>query len=100
MIKVCENVYTATGYAFVTILLVVTPGGAVVIDTTESLSAAREVMGELKKITDLPVKVVVYTHNHADHWLGTKAFLAPGETPDQIIVHIPQYKVVCPADNF
>jgi alkyl sulfatase BDS1-like metallo-beta-lactamase superfamily hydrolase len=25
---------------------------------------------------------------------------APGETPDQIIVHIPQYKVVCPADNF
>jgi alkyl sulfatase BDS1-like metallo-beta-lactamase superfamily hydrolase len=25
---------------------------------------------------------------------------APGETPDQIIVHIPQYKVVCPADNY
>jgi alkyl sulfatase BDS1-like metallo-beta-lactamase superfamily hydrolase len=192
VVKVCENVYTATGYAFATIILVVTPGGVVVVDTTESLSAAREVMGELKKITDLPVKAIVYTHNHPDHWFGTRAFFtpgvkviahedfakevklqdsrgdsamiraaamyglllpepmrvpwltpypwpvsvnlrwegvkpedlvwptdtfrdrtslevggvtfnlvhAPGETPDQIIVHIPQYKVVCPADNY
>ena len=192
VVKVCDNVYTALGYAFSAIILVVTPDGVVVIDTTESLSAAREVMGELKKITDRPVKAVIYTHNHADHWLGTKAFLgpgvqviahddftrevklqdargvsgriraaamyglllpealrvpwittypwpvapnlrwegakpedlvmptltfkerhsfemggivfnlvhAPGETPDQVMVHIPQYGVVCPADNF
>ena len=50
-----------------------------VIDTTESLSAAREVSEELKKITPLPVKAVIYTHNHADHWLGTKAFFAAME---------------------
>jgi alkyl sulfatase BDS1-like metallo-beta-lactamase superfamily hydrolase len=47
VVKVCENVYTALGYAFAAIIMVVTPEGVVVIDTTESLSAAREVMAML-----------------------------------------------------
>jgi alkyl sulfatase BDS1-like metallo-beta-lactamase superfamily hydrolase len=192
VVKVTDHVYTAVSYALAAMILVDTPEGSVIIDTTESLSAAQIIMAEFRKISSNPVKAVIYTHNHGDHFRGTKAcynpqmkvishkdFMtevnlqeargrsgllrstamfgltsfshqrnsmvfrypspfrsalvwetiapedliwpnltfedtysfqlgginfnlihAPGETPDQIIVSVPEYKVVCFADNF
>ena len=192
VIKVRDHVYVAVGYTLANTVLVETPEGSVIIDTTESLEQARIIMGEFRKITDRPIKIILYTHNHGDHFRGTKAFYdadvkviahqdfmyeaklqesrgqtsamraagmfalplppeqrysmvftfpapltlplvwdalqpgdliwpnvtfkdrhtfrlggvtfnlihAPGETPDQFMVQIPEYKMVCCADNF
>ena len=78
VVKVCENVYSAVGFAFATMIMVVTPDGLVIIDTTESISTCKQIMDEFRKISDKPVRTIIYTHFHPDHWYGTKSVFAPG----------------------
>ena len=78
VVKVCENVYSAVGFALATMIMVVTPDGLVIIDTTESMSVCKKIMDEFRKISDKPVRTVIYTHFHPDHWYGTKSLFAPG----------------------
>ena len=84
VLKVSDHVYTAVSYALATMILVETSEGSVIIDTTESPAAVQTIMGEFRKIADRPVKVVIYTHHHGDHFRGTKAFYDPGM---QVISH-------------
>jgi glyoxylase-like metal-dependent hydrolase (beta-lactamase superfamily II)/ubiquinone/menaquinone biosynthesis C-methylase UbiE len=67
-------VYCATGYAISNILYVLTGKSAVVIDTTESMGAARASLEEFRKISSLPVSHIIYTHFHGDHIRGAKVF--------------------------
>jgi glyoxylase-like metal-dependent hydrolase (beta-lactamase superfamily II) len=43
-----------------------------------SADAAAAMMEEIRKVTDRPVKYVIYTHNHYDHTLGGKIFKDAG----------------------
>jgi cyclase len=55
----------------------------VVIDTHTRPSWAREVIGEIKKVTDKPVRYVINTHWHEDHVQGNQAYVeafGPGVT--------------------
>ena len=78
VIKVRDQVFCAVDYALANMLMVETADSLVIIDTTESLTAAQAVMGEFRKISRKPVKTVIYTHNHADHFRGTKACFQEG----------------------
>ena len=84
IIKAWDQVYYAVDYALANMVMIETPEGLVIIDTTESLTAARTIMAEFRKISDQPVKVVLYTHNHLDHFRGTKACFQEGV---QVIAH-------------
>ncbi len=57
---------------------VVTPAGVVVIDALGSPQLARELIGEIAKITSQPVTHVVLTHYHADHIYGLQEFSKRG----------------------
>jgi len=59
-------------------IMVETQEGIVIIDTTENRKVAQAIMGEFCKITDKPLKGVIYTHYHGDHIKGTKVFFEPG----------------------
>jgi glyoxylase-like metal-dependent hydrolase (beta-lactamase superfamily II) len=48
--------------------------GVLVVDSESIPSAAREVIAEIKRITDKPVKYVVITHFHGDHFQGAEAY--------------------------
>ena len=48
--------------------------GYVVIDTGPSYQFAKQAYTEMKKIADLPVKYVIDTHGHDDHWLGNSFY--------------------------
>ena len=74
LIRVTDRVYCATGYAISNILYVLTGKSAVVIDTTESMGAARASLEEFRKISSLPVSHIIYTHFHGDHIRGAKVF--------------------------
>jgi alkyl sulfatase BDS1-like metallo-beta-lactamase superfamily hydrolase len=84
VIKAGERIYYALGYALANMVMVDTDEGLVIIDTTESLTAAREIMAEFRKISGKPVKAVLYSHNHGDHFRGTRACFQEGV---KIIAH-------------
>ena len=55
---------------------IVTRAGVVVFDTTARPSTARTILAELRKLTDQPVRYVVNSHWHLDHWSGNEVFAA------------------------
>lgn len=76
--KLGDRVYCAVGYALSNVTMVAVEGGKVIVDTTESLEAAREIKAEFDRLVPGPVKGIFYTHSHPDHILGTPVFYEPG----------------------
>ena len=48
--------------------------GVLVFDTNGTPSASAAVLTEIRKITDQPVKWIVNSHWHWDHWYGTETY--------------------------
>ncbi|WP_136681062.1 quinoprotein relay system zinc metallohydrolase 1 [Neptunomonas sp. XY-337] len=71
---------------------IVTEEGVVVIDTGPSLRYGRALREVIKQTTDQPIKLVLNTHHHPDHFLGNQAFsdvdiYALKQTSEQIAQH-------------
>lgn len=75
VLRVADGIYLATGFSFANVGMVVTDEGLVIVDTSESEEAAREILTAFRKITDLPIRYIVYTHFHNDHTGGGAVFL-------------------------
>ena len=52
--------------------------GILVVDTFEDPAPARDLLAEIRKISNLPIRFVVNTHYHADHMVGNGVFAAAG----------------------
>jgi alkyl sulfatase BDS1-like metallo-beta-lactamase superfamily hydrolase len=85
VIEVTEGVYVAVGYALANSILIEGDDGIIIVDTTENPVAAKEIMVEFRKITDKPVKAIIYTHFHADHILGART--VAGDDNPQVFAH-------------
>lgn len=72
--KLSDEVYTAVGYAASNVHFLVGQTGIVVIDTTETTQAAENIFSDFRKISDLPVRTIIYTHSHRDHISGATVF--------------------------
>ena len=81
IIQLADNVYMAFGYAASNVYMIVGDGGIIIIDTSETTSAAENILAEFRKITSLPVHTIILTHSHRDHVSGASVF-AEGGTPD------------------
>ena len=81
IIRLADNVYMAFGYAASNVYMIVGDGGIIIIDTSETTSAAENILAEFRKITSLPVHTIILTHSHRDHVSGASVF-AEGGTPD------------------
>ncbi|MEH6525878.1 MAG: alkyl sulfatase dimerization domain-containing protein [Sneathiella sp.] len=81
VIKIADNIHVAVGYGLANSILIEGEDGTVIVDTMESVETAKKVKAEFDKITDKPVKGIIYTHNHADHILGSAVF-AGDDNPD------------------
>lgn len=53
---------------------VVTDAGVVVIDALGSPALARELIAEIRRVTDQPIRWLIVTHYHADHIYGLQVF--------------------------
>ena len=90
--KVAEGVYlfTTTPYADVGLsgnsVAILSDEGVLVFDSSGTPQTAATVLAEIRKLTDKPVRYLVNSHWHWDHWGGNQTYLAafPGL---QIITH-------------
>ena len=87
VVKVTEKVYVAIGYGLGNITMIIGDDGLIIIDTSDSYEVGKEVMLEFRKITDLPVKAIVYTHHHADHVNGARAFAEEADDDLEVYAH-------------
>ena len=55
-------------------VVIVNENDVLVFDTFARPSTARTVLTEIRKITDKPVRYVVNSHHHPDHWSGNQVY--------------------------
>lgn len=86
IIKVADNVYVAVGFSVSNVSMIIGDDGVVLVDTGMMGESAEKIANEFRKLTDKPVKAIIYTHSHGDHTGGAPVFLS-AERP-QIWAHI------------
>jgi len=74
VIRVTDRIFVAVGYAASNVSMILGETGLIIIDTTESTKAASNILTEFRKLTNLPVKTILYTHSHRDHVSGATVF--------------------------
>jgi len=76
--KVADGVYAAVAAPAYKVncntAIIETDGGLMVVDTHSKPSAARVIVERLRDLTPLPVRYVVNTHFHWDHWHGNEVY--------------------------
>lgn len=82
--KLAEGVYAAVSgdgsKAGSNAGFIVGPNGVVVVDTFQDVAPAKELLAEIRKVTNVPIRFVVNTHYHLDHTGGNAVFSEAGAT--------------------
>jgi cyclase len=82
--KLAEGVYAAVSgdgsKAGSNAGFIVGSNGVVVVDTFQDVAPAKELLAEIRKVTNLPIRFVVNTHYHLDHTGGNAVFAEAGAT--------------------
>ncbi len=78
IVKVADGVYAAVGRAGVASngAFIVNQDDVLVVDTHFRPSWAKDLIAEIRKVTNKPVRYVVNTHWHNDHVQGNQAYLS------------------------
>ncbi|MFN2375901.1 MAG: alkyl sulfatase dimerization domain-containing protein [Candidatus Binatia bacterium] len=85
VLQVTEGVHVAVGFGLANSVLLVGEDAVVIVDTMESVEAAKPVREAFRAISGAPVAAIVYTHNHADHIFG--AGVLAGDDHPLVIAH-------------
>jgi cyclase len=73
--KLADGVYVHTGNGFDSNSgIILTDEGVIVVDTGQNPIEARNIMAAVKKLTNMPVKIVIDTEPHGDHTTGHFVF--------------------------
>src|SRR5712671_7782102 len=79
--KLTDGVYVHTGNGFDSNSgIILTDEGVIVIDTGQNPIESRDIMATVKKLTSMPVRLVIDTEPHGDHTTGHFVF------PEAIVV--------------
>ncbi len=74
--QVADNVYLAYGYALTSPAMIVGDDGIIIVDPPEDVDKGLRTLEEFRKFSDKPVKAVIYSHWHIDHFGGVAAFVS------------------------
>jgi len=73
-----ENISKQNAGNIVNSCFVQTKEGFVVIDSGPTFSYAAQAYAKMQKIAKLPIKYVIVTHDHDDHWQGNSFYKSKG----------------------
>src|ERR1051326_7051744 len=82
IVQVADRVYAAIaksgGLASGNAGFIIGDDGVVIFDTTFTPAAVEELIGEIQKLTNKPIKYAVNSHYHLDHTGGNQVLAARG----------------------
>ncbi|HUP92158.1 MAG TPA: alkyl sulfatase dimerization domain-containing protein [Solimonas sp.] len=81
LIKVADGVWCASGYGTANTIFLEGAEGVVVVDVQTTLESAREILADFRKVSEKPIRALIYTHSHPDHTYGAGAFAADAALP-------------------
>lgn len=79
--KFGDNVWFAVGHDVSNIAMIEGETGIILVDAGQSPVRMETLRLKLREITDKPVKAILITHGHGDHFGGIQAFLDEGDDP-------------------
>ncbi len=82
-----NGIHVAIGYGIANSILIEGNTGNIIIDTTDDVAQAAEVLKEFQKINNNPIEAIIYTHNHGDHVFGASVFYHAQEEAPLVIAH-------------
>lgn len=82
VVQLADDVYMAFGFAASNVYMIVGDDGIILIDTSETTTAAGQILSAFREITDKPVETIIFTHSHRDHVSGASVFAAAGDNPE------------------
>lgn len=82
MIEVAPKVYNLVGIGISSRVMIDAPEGLVIFDTGDDLEDGERALAEFRKVSQRPIKAIVYSHNHYAH--GTRPFVE--DSPEAIII--------------
>lgn len=85
--KVNSHIYHFLGYGHSNAIAVVGNTSVILIDALDSPGYAKDLKEELARLTDKPVRTIIYTHGHPDHRGGAGVFR---DTVEEVIAFGPQ----------
>jgi alkyl sulfatase BDS1-like metallo-beta-lactamase superfamily hydrolase len=86
VIQVSERVFVAFAYSMCNIVMVVGDEGVAIFDTGFREEEGRAALEALRNKSEAKIQAVIYSHGHADHTGGSRAF-APADVEDPIRVY-------------
>ena len=84
-----ENISKENAGYIVNTCYVRTKEGFVVIDSGPTYAYAQQAYAAMQKIAKIPVKYVITTHDHDDHWLGNRFYKKKESQVESL--YIPSY---------
>lgn len=85
--QVDKRIWVAVGYDSANSVMIEGEKGIIIIDTLSTYESAKNVMNEFRKITNKPVKTIIYTSSNLESVGGARAFLEEGDNDVEIISH-------------
>jgi cyclase len=70
--KITDNLYMISGLGG-NVAFLITQEGVLVVDSGTMPDHGKEIAAEIEKITDKPIKYLIYTHYHGDHTHGAQS---------------------------
>ena len=80
LFKVAPKIWQVRGFDISVMSIIETKSGFLIIDPLTNTEVAAAAMSLVKKhVGDRPVKAVIYTHSHVDHFGGVKAIVSEAD---------------------
>lgn len=89
--KVNERIYHFLGYGHSNAIVIIGASSVILIDALDSDQRALVMKEEIAKITNKPIKTIIYTHGHPDHQGGSGAFR---DTVEEVIAFAAQKEIL------
>jgi cyclase len=78
--QVADDIYFFFDFSGSNSVFLVTEEGVLVIDTRTHPHEGRDLLDRIRSVTDKPIKWVINSHFHGDHYMGNSVFKAPPTT--------------------